>query len=42
MPRPLKANIDYFPHSNNMRNDPKLKAVRARFGINGNEIIAEV
>jgi len=35
MARPLKANIDYFSHDNNMRNDPKLKAVRTRFGIKG-------
>lgn len=30
--RPKKNNVDYFPHDNNMRNDRKIKAVRARFG----------
>lgn len=32
MPRPRKNNLDYFPHDNCMRNDRKLKAVRAKFG----------
>ena len=35
MPRPKKNNLDYFTHDNGMRNDRKIKAVRAKFGING-------
>ena len=31
MSRPLKNNCDYFPHDNNMRNHPKVKAVRGKF-----------
>lgn len=30
-----KNNADYFPHENGMRNDKKIKAVRARFGLDG-------
>lgn len=35
MARPQKSNLDYFPHDNNMRNDPKIKAVRTKFGLVG-------
>ena len=35
MGRPIKNNIDYFPHQRDMRNDRKIKAVRAKFGIDG-------
>lgn len=35
MARPLKNNADYFPHDAAMRNDPKIKAVRRKFGIQG-------
>ncbi len=33
--RPDKQNADYFSHDNSMRNDKKLKAVRARFDLRG-------
>ena len=32
MARPQKNNLDYFSHDNNMRNDRKIKALRAKFG----------
>lgn len=35
MPRPIKNNADYFPHDSDMRNDPKIKAIRRKFGIEG-------
>ena len=35
MARPQKSNLDYFSHDNNMRNDPKIKAVRTKFGLVG-------
>lgn len=35
MARPIKNNADYFPHDKDMRNDPKLRAVRAKFGNEG-------
>lgn len=35
MSRPLKNNIEYFSHDSDMRNDPKIKAVRAKFGLEG-------
>lgn len=35
MARPEKYNAEYFPHDNSMRNDRKIKAVRARFGLEG-------
>lgn len=35
MPRPIKKNADYFPHDKDMRDDPKMKAVRGRFGLEG-------
>jgi hypothetical protein len=38
MARPIKNNLDYFPHENGMRNDKKIKAVRAKFGHEGYSI----
>ena len=35
MARPLKNNADYFSHDANMRNDRKVKAIRAKFGLEG-------
>lgn len=35
MSRHKKHNLDYFSHDNGMRNDPKIKAVRAKFGLKG-------
>lgn len=35
MARPIKNNADYFPHDADMRNDPRIKAVRRKFGIEG-------
>lgn len=35
MGRPAKHNADYFPHDTGMRDDKKLKAVRARFKLEG-------
>ena len=35
MARPQKQNADYFSHDNTMRNDKKIKAVRAKFGLEG-------
>lgn len=35
MARPLKNNADYFPHDADMRNDPRIKAVRRKFGVEG-------
>lgn len=35
MARPVKTNADYFTHDNDMRNDPKIKAARRRFGRDG-------
>ncbi len=35
MARPQKNNLDYFPHDNGMRNDRKIKALRAKFGLTG-------
>lgn len=35
MPRPIKNNAEYFSHDNNMRDDPKIKAVRREFGLEG-------
>lgn len=31
MARPLKTNADYFPHMGDMRNDPKIKALRKKY-----------
>jgi hypothetical protein len=33
--RPQKNNLDYFSHDNGMRNDRKVKALRAKFGLEG-------
>lgn len=35
MPRPIKNNADYFSHDADMRNDRKIKALRAKFGLEG-------
>jgi hypothetical protein len=35
MARPIKNNMDYFSHDNKMRNDRKIKALRAKFGLQG-------
>jgi hypothetical protein len=35
MARPIKNNADYFPHDADMRNDPRVKAIRRKFGIEG-------
>lgn len=35
MARPLKTNADYFSHDADMRNNRKVKALRARFGLEG-------
>ncbi len=35
MARPKKKNADYFPHDADMRNDPKIRALRRKFGIKG-------
>lgn len=35
MARPHKNNADYFSHDADMRNDPKIKALRRKFGIEG-------
>ncbi len=35
MARPKKNNMEYFSHDNGMRNNRKVKAVRARFGLEG-------
>ena len=35
MARPIKNNMDYFPHDNKMRNDRKIKALRAKYGLEG-------
>lgn len=35
MARPRKNNADYFSHDKGMRDDPKIKAIRQRFGSEG-------
>ncbi len=35
MARPSKSNADYFRHDNDMRNDPKVRALRGKFGLEG-------
>ena len=35
MPRQVKNNMEYFPHDNKMRNDRKIKALRAKYGLEG-------
>jgi len=32
MPRQIKLNADYFTHDSDMRNDPKVRAIRRKFG----------
>jgi len=35
MARPKRNNADYFSHDSGMRDDPKIKALRNKFGITG-------
>jgi hypothetical protein len=35
MARPYKKNADYFPHDANMRNDKRIKSLRAKFDFKG-------
>jgi hypothetical protein len=35
MARPIRNNADYFSHDADMRNDPKIKAMRNKFGLTG-------
>ena len=35
MARPLKNNADYFSHDNDMRDNPRIKALRAKHGLVG-------
>lgn len=35
MGRPSRLNADFFKHDTDMRNDPKIRAVRAKFGLEG-------
>jgi len=35
MARPKRLNADYFSHDSGMRDDPKIKALRNKFGITG-------
>lgn len=35
MARPRKNDADYFPHDKDMRNDPKVRAIRQRHGVEG-------
>lgn len=35
MARPLKENADYFSHDNDMRDNPRIKALRAKHGLVG-------
>lgn len=35
MARPIRNNADYFSHDASMRDDPKIKAMRNKFGITG-------
>jgi hypothetical protein len=35
MARPIKQNAEYFPHDRDMRDDPKVKALRAKYGLEG-------
>ena len=35
MARPKRHNADYFSHDSGMRDDPKIKALRNKFGITG-------
>ncbi len=42
MARPIKNNADYFPHDADMRNDPRVKALRRKFGVEGYGIYSMV
>jgi uncharacterized phage protein (TIGR02220 family) len=33
--RPKKQNLDYFSHDRDMRNDPKIRALRTKYGLKG-------
>lgn len=35
MARPQRNNADYFSHDANFRNDPRIRAVRSKFGVTG-------
>lgn len=35
MPRPKRHNADYFSHDADMRNDPKIKALRRKYSLQG-------
>lgn len=35
MARPQKKDADYFPHDKDMRNDPKVRALRQKYGLEG-------
>lgn len=35
MARPIKNNADYFSHDASMRNDPKIKYIRTKYGMVG-------
>jgi hypothetical protein len=35
MARPQRKNADYFSHDANLRNDPRIRALRTRFGLTG-------
>lgn len=35
MARPIKNNADYFSHDKEMRNDPKIKYIRSKYGVAG-------
>jgi hypothetical protein len=35
MARPRKQDADYFPHDKDMRNDPKVRALRQKYGLEG-------
>lgn len=40
MARPQRNNADYFSHDANFRNDPKIRAVRGRFGCAGYGVVS--
>jgi hypothetical protein len=42
MGRPIKNNADYFPHDADMRNDPKIKALRRKFSFEGYAIYSMI
>ncbi|GAB3314787.1 hypothetical protein GCM10027299_03370 [Larkinella ripae] len=39
MARPSRNNADYFPHNADFRNDRRVKAIRAQFGVSGYGIL---